>query len=116
MIYAIQLALSSGMRRCSKQQLDGQISRQQMNFLQMIERASYRMETITGDILSLERIENMQSGVTERVNLNLLVQDLHTEFKPQADREAAAVHAERAARDVDRFAPIPVRFVKRSPI
>jgi signal transduction histidine kinase/DNA-binding NarL/FixJ family response regulator len=73
-----------GYAQMLQQQLDGKISDQQMNFLQMIERASYRMEKITADILSLERIENMQSGVSDVVKLGGLVQELYEEFEPQA--------------------------------
>jgi signal transduction histidine kinase len=42
------------------------------------------MENITADILSLERIENMQSGFSDVVKLGGLVQEIYEEFEPQA--------------------------------
>lgn len=59
---------------------DGKIE----NFLNMIERAARRMEKITTDILSLERIENLQADQGVPISFKTLVSDTFREFENQA--------------------------------
>ncbi|MFW5691970.1 MAG: ATP-binding protein [Chloroflexota bacterium] len=55
-----------------------------LSFINMIERAARRLEKITTDILSLERIENQQANSDSILNITTLVNELVEDFEGQA--------------------------------
>lgn len=66
-------------------ELKNALSDKQARYLQSIEESAHQMEKITTDILSLERIQNMQDGGThERVDLKATVQQVFREYELQA--------------------------------
>jgi len=60
------------------------ITEKQAHFLTSIERAARRMEKITTDILSLERIENIQADKRQRLNLNEIITEAYHDYEGQA--------------------------------
>lgn len=66
-----------------------------VNFLGTIERSARRMEKITTDILSLERIESsFQSDKVQTLNLSTLVYEASREFTDQAETKNQTFHRE----------------------
>ena len=65
------------------------------NFLEIIERSAHRMEKITTDILSLERIESsFRSKKSETLNLCALVYEVCRDFGDQAQARELALKRE----------------------
>jgi signal transduction histidine kinase/DNA-binding NarL/FixJ family response regulator len=67
-----------------KAELGEAITPDQIKYLEAIERAALRMEKITADILSLERIENLQVDRPDRLDLTAQVGELYEEFLAHA--------------------------------
>jgi len=55
-----------------------------LNYARMIERSARRLEKITTDILSLERIENLQGDENMTLNITAVVHETFEEFEGQA--------------------------------
>ncbi len=67
--------------------LGDQITDRQKTHIDAMMRAAYRMEKITTDILSLERIEKMHLEKAQLMELNPLVADIYHELETQAQEK-----------------------------
>jgi PAS domain S-box-containing protein len=65
---------------------EGALTKKQRDHISAIMRAAQRMQKITSDILSLERIEKLHLEKANRIELNDLVQQAYNDFAPQAKR------------------------------
>ncbi len=68
--------------------LEPVVTDKRTKYLTAIENAAKRMEKITTDILSLERIEKIQLQQTERVNLSELVTEVFKDNEVQANNKS----------------------------
>ncbi|MDX1991812.1 MAG: ATP-binding protein [bacterium] len=67
--------------------LGDNLTQKQEHFLASIERAAKRMEKITTDILSLERIENIQADKRETIDLNAVLTEVFHDYELQAQQK-----------------------------
>ncbi len=63
-------------------------------YISMIETAARRMQKITTDILSLERIENLQTQELSPADLTSLVAEIYSDFEGQALLKSQKLHLE----------------------
>lgn len=73
-----------GYTQLLERELEDVMNDKRIRYLQAVERAARRMEKITTDILSLERIENIQLHRAERLSLSALVEECFHELEAQA--------------------------------
>lgn len=67
--------------------LEGKMSDKQKTQIDAMGRAAHRMEKITTDILSLERIEKLHLGRTNKIELNSLIREVYEEYVIQAEQK-----------------------------
>lgn len=67
--------------------LEGHMTDKQRTQFEAMGRAAQRMEKITTDILSLERIEKLHLGATDAIELNALVEEVFEEYHGQAEEK-----------------------------
>lgn len=73
-----------GYAQLLERELGEALNDKRKRYLTSIESAAKRMEKITTDILSLERIENIQSDKRDSLNLATLVKEVYEELQNQA--------------------------------
>lgn len=83
------LGVISGYTQMLGWELEGQLSDRHREHLSMIKQAVERIDKITRDILTLERIEGMVQGVlADTIDLRELVGSVFEEYRLQADEKA----------------------------
>ncbi|MBI5668792.1 MAG: PAS domain S-box protein [Chloroflexi bacterium] len=95
------LGVVSGYTQMLGWELEGQLSERHRDHLRMIRQAVERIDKITRDILTLERIEQMARGMlTEKVDLCNLVALAFEEFREQAAEKGLDYQLDSARRPV----------------
>lgn len=77
-----------------KMRLSSVITEQDRDFMERIQRAAERMERITKDILSLQRIEQSANNkLHQKVQLNKIITDVFEEYQEQAKQKSLDYHS-----------------------